>query len=176
MLTPQDIESKVFKVSFKGYNTGEVDDFLQEVVDSYVELYLENKRLRERFVKSTADTVPLRTVTDNVDEETEASEIIKNAEIIAESIIAGAEQKIAEEAYRLESIKRETEIYKSKIVELLNAQLSVIKGYPGSGSFDAEISKQSKKNETENTQPLEKAAEDKMIDDGDRPTEELPII
>ena len=174
MLTPQDIESKVFKVSFKGYNTGEVDDFLQEVVSSFVELYLENKRLKERFNKSTEDTVPLKPVADKAAGEEEASEIIKNAERIAESIIAGAEQKIEEEAYRLESIKREIEIYKSKIVELLNAQLSVIKEYPGSGSFSEELTKP--KREEEDTQPLEKIEEDKMIDDGDRPTEELPII
>ncbi len=38
MLTPQDIENKVFKTSFKGYNTEEVDNFLQEVCDSFVEL------------------------------------------------------------------------------------------------------------------------------------------
>ncbi len=100
----------------------------------------ENKRLRSRFDKSTADTVRINAVKPE-DDEAEASEIIKNAETMAESIIAGAEQKIAEEAYRLESIKREVEIYKSKIVELLNAQLSVIKGYPGSGSVGDDAKK-----------------------------------
>lgn len=173
MLTPQDIENKVFKTSFKGYNTEEVDNFLQEVCDSFVELYLENKRLRSRFDKSTADTVRINAVKPE-DDEAEASEIIKNAESMAESIIAGAEQKIAEEAYRLESIKREVEIYKSKIVELLNAQLSVIKGYPGSGSVEEMMPKKAEP-QSQITEPLEPVIQEKMIDDGDRPTAELPI-
>lgn len=173
MLTPRDIESKAFKVSFKGYNTSEVDDFLQEVVNSFVELYLENKRLRERFSTAEADTVPLKTVSSAAAAEEEASEIIKNAERAADAIIAGAEQRIESEAYRLESIKREIELYKGKIVELLNAQLSVIKEYPSSGSFDEEL--KADKEKLADTQPV-KIEEEKIIDDGGRPTEELPIV
>ena len=35
MLTPQDIENKVFKRGMRGYDVEEVESFLQEVCDSY---------------------------------------------------------------------------------------------------------------------------------------------
>lgn len=152
MLTPQEIEQKIFKVSFKGYNVNEVDDFLQEICDSYLEIYQDNRKTREQMKRLSEAVEQYKamegTLKDSLSVAGKSSEaiesearhnaekIIRSAEREAKAIVAGAEQKIAEEAYRLESIKRETEIYKSKIVELLNAQLSVIKGYPRSGSFE----------------------------------------
>ena len=146
MLTPHDIENKIFKVSIKGYNVGQVDDFLQEVCDSYIELYAENKKNKEDIerllgavdkyksmegtIRDALSVADRKTDKIERDADIRAKEIIRSAERTAESIIAGAEQKIAEEAHRLESIKRETELYKSKIVELLNAQLKLIDGYP----------------------------------------------
>lgn len=146
MVTPRDIEQKMFKVSFRGYNTTEVDEFLQEICDSYIDIYEENQKLKKRAgilsdavgqYKSMEETLQdALCVADKSADKIEkaagskAEEIIKNAELTAQSIIAGAEQKISDEEYRLESIKRETEIYKSKIIELLNAQLCVLKAYP----------------------------------------------
>lgn len=169
MVTPRDIETKMFKVSFRGYNTTEVDEFLQEICDSYIDLYEENLELKKKAgllsnavgqYKSMEDTLQdALSVADKSADKIEkaagskAEEIIKNAELTAQSIIFGAEQKIADEEYRLEKIKRETEIYKAKIIDLLNAQLCVLKEYPQSGSIDlsAERPKQkmwNKKTET----------------------------
>ena len=155
MLTPKDIETKIFKISFRGYDVSEVDDFLQEICDSYVEIYSENKKYQDQ-IRRLSDAVGQyksmeETITDAVtvadksaseiesDAKQKAANIIKNAEITANSIVAGAEQKIADEAYRLDSIKREIEIYKTKIIDLLNAQLSVLKEYPQSGDFKTNL-------------------------------------
>ncbi len=154
MLTPKDIETKVFKISFRGYDTSEVDDFLQEICDSYLELYESNKKLKDdasRLSEAVGQYKSLEeTITDaakiadmsandiEIEAKGKAKLIIENAELTANSIVAGAEQRVAEETYRLESIKREVELYKNKIVELLNAQLSVLKGYPQSGSIGME--------------------------------------
>lgn len=151
MVTPQDIAEKGFRISFRGYNTEEVDDFLQEIYDSYIEIYEANQKLNETTdrlsdavgqYKSMEDTLndALNIAGMSADEieksaHSKASEIIKNAELAANSIIAGAEQKIAAEEYRLENIKREIDTYKAKIVELLNAQLCVLNEYPGSASL-----------------------------------------
>lgn len=174
MVTPQDIETKMFKVSFRGYNTMEVDEFLQEICDSYIELYEENKSLKKKAgllsdavgqYKSMEGTLQdalsvADKSADKIEKEagSKAGEIIKNAELTAQSIIAGAEQKIADEEYRLERIKREIELYKAKVLELLNAQLGVLKEYPTSGglNLDKDIPAQqmwNKKNvkKTENT-------------------------
>ncbi len=154
MITPQDIETKMFKMSFRGYSTTEVDEFLQEICDSYVELYEENKTLKKKAgllsdavgqYKSMEGTLQdALSVADKSADRIEkaagnkADEIIKNAELTARSIVAGAKQKISDEEYRLERIKREIELYKAKVLELLNAQLCVLKEYPQSGSFNAE--------------------------------------
>ncbi|HEY1332166.1 MAG TPA: DivIVA domain-containing protein [Actinomycetota bacterium] len=47
-LTPVDIQEKVFKASFRGYDEREVDAFLDEVTEEFARLHAEIKRLRER--------------------------------------------------------------------------------------------------------------------------------
>ncbi|MGN0180042.1 MAG: DivIVA domain-containing protein [Monoglobaceae bacterium] len=152
MVTPQDIAEKGFRISFRGYNTEEVDDFLQEIYNSYIEIYEANQKLNETTgrlsdavgqYKSMEDTLndALNIAGRSADEieesaHSKAAEIIKNAELAASSIIAGAEQKISAEEYRLENIKREIETYKSKVLELLNAQLCVLNEYPESASLN----------------------------------------
>ena len=155
MLTPKDIETKSFKVSLKGYNVSEVDDFLQEICDSYMEIYENNRILKEKAERLSVAVGQYKSMEDTItgaakiadknaydiesDANVKAKLIIENAELTAKSIVAGAEQKVSEETYRLESIKREVEFYKNKIVELLNAQLSILKGYPQSGSIGIDI-------------------------------------
>lgn len=162
MITPHEIEEKGFRMSFRGYNTDDVDDFLQEIIDSYTEIYESNRKLKDKTgrlsdavgrYKSMEDTLSdalsvAGRSADEIEEDAndKAARIIKNAELTAQSIIAGAEQKIAEEQYRYENIKREIEIYKAKIIELLNAQLCVLKGYPKSASLEDELAAQTERN------------------------------
>ena len=48
-ITPQRIQEKEFRLSFRGYNEREVDEFLDEVTEAVAELIEENRRLRERL-------------------------------------------------------------------------------------------------------------------------------
>lgn len=50
-LTPMDINNKEFKKGLRGYNQEEVDEFLDEVVENYEELYKENSRLKENLAR-----------------------------------------------------------------------------------------------------------------------------
>ena len=50
-LTPMDINNKEFKRGIRGYNPDEVDEFLDEVVENYEELYKENSRLKESITR-----------------------------------------------------------------------------------------------------------------------------
>lgn len=177
MITPKDIETKMFKISLRGYNVTEVDDFLAEICDDYDKIYAENKELKKRIEllsQAVGDYKSMEgTLTDAVSiagksaadisrqANKSAAEIIRNAEITADSIIAGAEQKIAAESYRFESIKREVEIYKAKIIQLLNAQLSVLKGYPQSGSIESESDQQMWVKKTQDDLPKNVKAENK---------------
>lgn len=177
MITPREIEEKGFRMSFRGYNTDDVDDFLQEICDSYTEIYESNRRLKEKTgrlsdavgqYKSMEDTLSdaLNVAGKSADEIEEdangkAEQIIRNAELTAQSIIGGAEQKIAEEQYRYENIKREIEIYKAKIIELLNAQLCVLKGYPKSASLEEELASEAERNNSVPTDAVAKPKAEK---------------
>lgn len=48
-ITPVDIQQKEFRLSFRGYHEGEVDQFLDELTEEVARLYAENKRLREEL-------------------------------------------------------------------------------------------------------------------------------
>ena len=58
MLTPVDIENKMFKkVKIGGYDINEVEDFLEQLIVDYENLFKENSDLKEQVKKSneTAD-------------------------------------------------------------------------------------------------------------------------
>ena len=48
-LTPMDISNKEFKKGFRGYDCDEVDEFINEIIENYEELYKENSRLKENL-------------------------------------------------------------------------------------------------------------------------------
>jgi DivIVA domain-containing protein len=47
-LTPVDIQQRVFRLAFRGYNERDVDEFLDHVTEDLAALHEENKRLREQ--------------------------------------------------------------------------------------------------------------------------------
>ena len=49
-LTPMDINNKEFKRALRGYSADEVDEFLDQIVENYEELYKENANLKENQV------------------------------------------------------------------------------------------------------------------------------
>ena len=47
MLTPEDLKKKTFSKGFRGYETAEVDKFMQELIKEYNYLYLDNIQQKE---------------------------------------------------------------------------------------------------------------------------------
>ena len=50
-LTPADVQQKVFRLAFRGYNERDVDEFLDQVTEDLATLHEENKRLREQLTE-----------------------------------------------------------------------------------------------------------------------------
>jgi len=48
-LTPVDVQQKVFRLAFRGYNEQDVDHFLDEITEDLAAQHEENKRLREEL-------------------------------------------------------------------------------------------------------------------------------
>ena len=116
MITPQDIDNKVFKKSLWGYNVNQVEDFLDEIMSSYKVLHKENLAATERIAM--------------------LSEAVKQYKAMEDSLMEREDdrEKMTEELkqleYQCEQMKKNIEVYRAKVVNLLNAQLDIIKEYP----------------------------------------------
>ena len=144
MLTSLDIENKKFsKQIMNGYNTDEVDDFLDELG---VEFAKKQKELTEAFkeveelkaslehykniegtlqntllmAQSTAEEVK------NVAKQ-KAEQIIEDARSSSAKEVASLDSQIILKKKELEDIKKQFDIYKAKMESLLISQLELIK-------------------------------------------------
>ena len=92
-LTPTDVQEKVFRLSFRGYNEQDVDRFLDEVTEELAALHEENKRLRERAEDSggMASTEILK------EAERRAGETVRQAREYAARLMEDAGKRATEE-------------------------------------------------------------------------------
>ena len=143
MLTPIDIDNKVFKKArLGGYDIKDVEDFLVLVMSDYEKLYKENSELRGK-VETLQQTVDhysqLEAGIDKTVEnaQSEADNIKLEAQKQAESIKTSAEedaQKKLEDLQRqiikaevdIETKKNQMRIYKIKVQSMLEAQLKIL--------------------------------------------------
>lgn len=145
MLTPQDIDSKIFKRAMRGYAVDEVETFLQEVSEDYARLYRENLAAKERIemlsdavrqYKAMEETlqnalsVAKRSGDDVKQNAYDRAEVIaRDAQIRAEKMIENANGEVEKIRYQYEQMKHSVEVFRAKVVSLLHAQLDIIKDY-----------------------------------------------
>ena len=145
MLTPQDIDSKIFKRAMRGYAVDEVETFLQEVSEDYARLYRENLAAKERIemlsdavrqYKAMEETLQnalsvAKRSGDDVKQNAydRAEVIVRDAQIRAEEMIENANGEVEKIRYQYEQMKRSVEVFRAKVVSLLHAQLDIIKDY-----------------------------------------------
>ena len=87
-LTPMDINNKEFKRGIRGYNPDEFDEFLDEVVENYEELYKENSRLKETVTR----------LKDKVDHYERLEATIQNTLLLAQNAAEQAKESSQKEA------------------------------------------------------------------------------
>lgn len=143
MLTPIDIDNKVFKKArIGGYDIKDVEDFLVLVMNDYEKLYRENNELRgqvQALQQSVDNFTALEVGIDKTVEkaQTEADSIKLEAQKQAENIKTSAEenaQKRLEDLQRqiikaevdIETKKNQMRIYKIKVASMLEAQLKIL--------------------------------------------------
>ena len=143
MLTPIDIDNKVFKkAKLGGYDIKDVEDFLVLVMSDYEKLYKENNELRgqvQTLQQSVDYYSALEAGIDKTVEnaQTEADSIKLEAQKVAETMKSSAEvsaQNRLEELQRqiikaevdIETKKKEMQIYKIKVQSMLEAQLKIL--------------------------------------------------
>ena len=138
-LTPMDINNKEFKKVIRGYSPEEVDEFLDDVVENYEELYKENSKLKdslnranekiehyEKLEITIQNTLLLaQNAADQAKESSEkqADLIIGNANETAQRILDKAHGDVVTINDEYEKVKEEFIKFRAKFRGFMNTQL-----------------------------------------------------
>lgn len=138
-LTPMDINNKEFKKGLRGYNSDEVDEFLDEVIENYEELYKDNSKLKEKItvlneqidhyakIESTIQNTLLlaQNAADQAKESSqkEAELVVKNANETAQKIVDKAHNDVIQINDEFDRIKQEFIKFRVKFRNFMNTQL-----------------------------------------------------
>ena len=115
-ITPVDIKNQKFGKSLRGYDSSEVDSFMEMVASALEELILENHQLKEKLVSTESSLGSYKDLEGNLKEvlltaQKSAEELRKNAEREAQLIMREAklrsERGLEETHHLLSSMKKE---------------------------------------------------------------------
>ena len=138
-LTPMDISNKEFKKVLRGYDSEEVDEFLDEVVECFEVIYKENSLLKEKLA-NVNDKVEHYSKIENtiqntlllaqnsaeqvkINAEKEADLIIKNANETAQRIIDKAHNDVIKINDEYDVVKQEFAKFRAKFKHFISTQM-----------------------------------------------------
>jgi len=107
LLTPLDIQNKELRRSFRGYNEGEVDEFLDQLAQDYEWLYLENQRLKEKLEDTEAGVARYQDMEQTIKDTLVMAQ--KNAEELRENAKREAELLLSESRQKANEVVKEAE-------------------------------------------------------------------
>ena len=135
-LTPMDIKNKEFKKAIRGYAIDEVEEFMEEIAESYEEMFKENARLKDtvsrirekvEHYEKLEDTIQntLLLAQNAADQAKESSQkeadlIMKNANESAQKVLHNDVIAVNDE---YEKVKEEFIKFRAKFRNFMNAQL-----------------------------------------------------
>ena len=198
MLMPLEVEEKKFGRQMRGYSREEVDEFIREVAADYEKLYKENIAAKDKIASLTNAVTQYKNMEDTLNQaiivaQNAGEEVKKNAYAKAENIIKDAQNRaleIVNEAgkevtkvnFEYEEMRRNVEIFRTRIISLLTSQLSIVKEFTMADAENAEKAKNLSK-EKDLTKEIKTKAEEKDESDVsdilktlERVTMELPKL
>lgn len=143
MLTPADVENRVFKkAKIGGYDINDVEDFLEKLIVDYEAVFKEVTELKDKcenlqesvkYYKSLEQGIE-QSINNAKDEAEkikeravgEAAEIRERKEKEYKNRIAELDLEVKKKEYDLEEIKKEMQIYKIKVKSMLEAQIKIL--------------------------------------------------
>ncbi len=143
MLTPIDIDNKVFKkAKIGGYDIKDVEDFLVLVMSDYEKLYKENNELRgqvqtlqesvdhysslEAGIDRTVENAQSEADSIKLEAQKQAETIKSSAELDAKQRLEDLQRQIIKAEVDIETKKNQMRIYKIKVQSMLEAQLKIL--------------------------------------------------
>ncbi|MBB6621815.1 DivIVA domain-containing protein [Clostridium gasigenes] len=137
-LTPMDINNKEFKKVLRGYKSEEVDEFLDEVVENYEEVFKENSRLKESLSRSTEQIEHYEKIENTIQNtlllaqnaaeqarentQKEADIILKSANDTAQKILDKSHSDVIQINDEYEKVKQEFIKFRAKFRNFMNTQ------------------------------------------------------
>lgn len=151
MITPADIENKVFSKAVRGYKEEEVDDFLDLIILDMEKLMKENRQLKKELEKSQNQVDRHVSTESSVYETLEAAKslmndiaasaerraqvILKDAELEAAMITREAKESISRLTDEAGRLRRSVESLKAKYRQMLELELERVDAV-GAGWFE----------------------------------------
>lgn len=142
MLTPVDVQNKVFKGGI-GYDKKDVEAFIQELSTDYEQLYRSNVELKDKVAtlteslqhyRSTEDSLQKAlTLSEKTAEETiiaakdKARQIINESTKKAEALLADSQQELRDTKAEIAQLKQLYTKFKTQYTHILEGQLQLIK-------------------------------------------------
>lgn len=143
-LTPLDIQNKEFHKGLRGYNTDEVDAFMEKVLQSYEKVYRENQELKQEHDKMFQELHRYRQLEETlnntlitaqkaaedlkVNAEKEAELIIREAQVKAQELLTRSSREVEQLQREYQSLQSEIAAFKARVSSLLRAQLEILEG------------------------------------------------
>lgn len=140
-ITSMDITNKEFKKGIRGYNSDEVDEFLDKIAEDYELVYKENSTMKER-ISALSDQIEHYNKMENTIQNTlllaqnaadqakqsaqkEAELLLKNANETAQKILDKAHNDVLQIGDQYESIKQEFLKFRNKFRNFMNTQMDM---------------------------------------------------
>ena len=133
MLPPHELKNKSFSRAMRGYNSVEVDEYIDFIIEKYTELYRENDELEHKLKATVARLEEIKNDEDSIrgalidakraaakikaEAEERAEAIIRSAKSSCNTILSDFNRKIEEGRETLIEIKRDTYELKSQLFE-----------------------------------------------------------
>lgn len=171
MMTPLEIENRKFKKELIGYSVVEVEEFVRTVSESYEQIYKENLANRDKINMLSGAIKQYKTMEETLQNailvaQSAGEEVTRNAKERAGNIIAEAENKAAQilsdagkevtrVSYEYEEMKRNVEVFRTRIISLLTSQLDIVKEFsmPDSEKVRASQNTESPEETADEAQP-----------------------
>lgn len=116
MLKPIDIQEKEFEIKVRGYDRDEVDDFLDEIIDTFDILYRTNKSLQQKVDELEAQIRAGAGAKEAVElARYQCDEMRRQAKADADAIIKNARETAAAAASDAEYEKQKQKLSEAKI-------------------------------------------------------------
>jgi cell division initiation protein len=141
-ITPNELSEREFTRAIRGYNTAEVDEYINRIVENYAKLYRENIALTQRLaeaealliahepeekrVRKTLETA--KKAGDAVIEEayTRADDIIASVKSNCDAILKGFRDKVEAQKKALSDIEKSVSDFKSELFEKYRLHIELI--------------------------------------------------